>query len=59
MYLSVLKLQIENKNVSAMDYFTLFLFGHCLILPTYNYLQRKIDHQGKLKCNLKPEKKFL
>ena len=28
-YLSVLKLEIENKHVSAMDYFTLFLFGHC------------------------------
>ena len=33
-YLSVFKLQIENKHVSAMDYFTFFLFGHCWILPT-------------------------
>ena len=32
--LSVLEIQIENKQVAAMDCFTLFLFGHCLILPT-------------------------
>ena len=41
-----------NTHVSAMDYFTFFLFGHCWILPTKNLSAKKYRSPGQIKMQL-------
>ena len=61
-YMCICQYLSYKSKINMCLQWTILPFS-CLVIVGFcqlkTYLQRNIDHQGKLKCNLKPEKKFL